>query len=313
MGGKALRVSILAVMTLANAVLVHAQPAPPKSAAKAEAPNRVFGYTAWDDDFLYLAVQVNKPTITAKNKEPFSQPLEDDAIIVSLQTDGDHKSKAKTPRTYTLAISAAGGFQLYSGETGAPLFKSIQEVFDRQGEILKTEKDPVVQQQKILAIQGSIIKAKVLGAGAERSGGGNSPGYTAEVAIPWADLGGKPNVGNRIGFNLAVQSKSIGSPVFQSLINSVKSVGDASNPSLLGEMVFSNAPAPSAGSILVCPRVFNQKPAIDGEVASNEWSALSRCSFGEVIGTTISTSVRETAFAARISPGARRKTGARLD
>ena len=65
--------------------------APPASARDAdEVTNRVVAYTAWDDDFFYIAVQVNKPNLSGKNTKAFSHPLEDDAVIISFQTDDDH-------------------------------------------------------------------------------------------------------------------------------------------------------------------------------------------------------------------------------
>ena len=299
MGGKAL--TLATGMALACLLPIQAQQTNATSKS-AEATNRVNGYAAWDDDFLYLAVQVNKPTVSGQNKEPFSNPLDDDAVILSIQTDGDHKTTGRTASTYTFAVSGAGGFQLYSGTEGTVLFKNLQEVFDKQSEIIKVEKDPKKQQEKLLAVQGSIIKSKVTQGGAERAGGGNAPGYTAEVAIPWADLGGKPSAGIRMGFNLSAQSKSLGSPPFQSFSGRVKTALDLANPSLFGEMLFSNASSPSAGTIVVCPRVFNRKPAIDGAIQPDEWSSLSKYSFGETVGAVIPNSVRETAFAARVRP-----------
>ena len=85
------------------------------AANASEAVNHVAGYTAWDDDFLYVAVQVNKPTLSGKNALPFSNPLEDDAIIIGIQTDNDHEANKPTQHTVFIAASAAGGAQLYSG------------------------------------------------------------------------------------------------------------------------------------------------------------------------------------------------------
>ena len=121
MGGKAL--TLATGMALACLLPIQAQQKNATSKS-AEAANRINGYAAWDDDFLYLAVQVNKPTVSGQNKEPFSNPLDDDAVILSIQTDGDHKTTGRTASTYTFAVSGAGGFQLYSGTEGAVLFTS---------------------------------------------------------------------------------------------------------------------------------------------------------------------------------------------
>src|SRR5579859_7812950 len=68
---------------------------PPNTAAANTTPaymaaNRILGYTAWDDDYFYIALQINKPVLSGKNTQPFSDPLEDDAAIITLQTDDDH-------------------------------------------------------------------------------------------------------------------------------------------------------------------------------------------------------------------------------
>ena len=267
--------------------------APPK-AVSADAPNRAVGYTAWDDEFLYVAVQVNKPTLSAKNSEPFSKPLDDDATIISLQTDDDHVSVKRTAHTMTVAVSASGGFQLYSGANAAPLFASLQDFNDQFKQILQTEKDPITQQKKLLELQGKVVKVKVVQKGTDRAGGGSAPGYTLEIAIPWADLGGKPAAGTHMGFNVAVQSKAAGSPPLQGLSPGVKGASDVENPSLWTRITLSNAPAASAAGSLTVPRVFTQKPVIDGDVSTVEWNNLSSFSFGEVVGNVQDTVVLDT-------------------
>ena len=66
-------------LMLATALLLS-QPAPPVRAqapAKpdgavaanvSESVNHVTGFTAWDDDFLYVAVQVNKPALSGQKR-----------------------------------------------------------------------------------------------------------------------------------------------------------------------------------------------------------------------------------------------------
>src|SRR5258706_13405811 len=129
MGQSALLFATAALLScLSGAVLVQdtakAPAAPNRPASTEEAVNRVVGYTAWDDDYFYLAIQVNKPTITGSNILPFSNPLEDDAILISIQTDNDHKAVNRTAHSVTVAISAAGGMQLYSGPAAIPLYTS---------------------------------------------------------------------------------------------------------------------------------------------------------------------------------------------
>ncbi len=257
---------------------------PPTSAPVIDVTNRVAGHTAWDDDYLYVEIQVNKPTISAGNSAPFSHPLDDDAAIISIQSDDDHTSAKRTAHTYTIAVSAANGFQLYSGSDSLPLFSSLQDFNDRLKDIVQNEKDAVTQQQKLLDLQLKVIKVKVVQKGAERPGGDNSPGYTVEIAVPWIDLGGKPTPGANMGFNVSVQSKAAGSPLLQSLSMGVKGASDVDNPSLWSRLTLSNAPGPSTPGNLISPRVFAQKPVIDGEVSAGEWNGLSQFTFGETAG-----------------------------
>src|SRR5579872_16389 len=264
------------------------QPGALGAAPSAEAANRVTGYTAWDDEFLFLAIQVNKPTVTARNDAPFSRPLEDDAAIVSIQTDDDHTAVKRTAKTYTFVVSAANGFQLYSGPDAKPLFASLQELNDKLKDILQNEKDPQTQQAKLADLQKRVIKVKVVQIGAPRPGGGTAPGYTAEVAIPWVDLGGKPEAGAHFGFNVAAQSKAVGSPALQSLSPDVKGASDLENPSLWARLTLSNAPAASTASNTISPRVFAQKPVIDGDISNGEWNGLARFAFGETAGNVAS-------------------------
>ncbi len=289
--GKRALLFVSALMLGGGVYFAAAQEPAPVAGAKqppagpaAEAANRVVGYTAWDDEFLYIAVQVNKPTVSARNDAPFSHPLEDDAAIVSIQTDDDHASGKRTAGSYTFAVSAASGFQLYSGAQSTPLFTSLQDFNDRLKDILQNEKDDITQRQKLLALQQKVIKVKVVQKGADRAGGGNAPGYTAEMAIPWVDLGGKPAAGKRLGFNLSVQSKAAGSLPLQSLSPEVKGASDVDNPSLWSRITLSNAPAPSTPGNAVSPRLFAQKPVIDGEIAQGEWNGLAQFSFGEAAG-----------------------------
>src|SRR5207253_9047723 len=123
--------------------------------------------------------------------------------------------------------------------------------------------------------------------------------YTAEVAIPWVDLGGRPAAGAKMGLNIAAQSKSAGSPELQSLSPAVKTARDLDNPSLWGEILFSNAAAPSTAGALVCPRVFTVKPEISGELAPGEWNNLSVFLFGEKADTSIGSASLERTRLAR--------------
>jgi hypothetical protein len=290
MGKSALFLAAAWLLLPVMSVSAQAAGAAQTPAADAHAPaeaavNHVTGYTAWDDDYLYLAVQVNKPTLNAKNSDAFSHPLEDDAIIISLQTDDDHNSTHPTAHSVQIAVSAAGGAQLYSGPDKTPLFSSFKEFQDQLQDIIQNEKDPAKQDARRVALLGKLLKFQVAPKGAPRASGTPMPGYTVEIAVPWSDLGGKPAVGAKMGINIAAQSTIPGSPVLQSLSQQVKTAADLDNPSLWSEIAFSNTPRPTEEGHLVNPRVFNNKPVIDGEVSNGEWNGLSAFDFGERTGT----------------------------
>lgn len=288
----------------ASAQAANPTPPPPaigstlRMTAPVDAPNRVVGYTAWDDDYFYIAFQINKPTLSAKNKEPFTHPLEDDAVILSLQIDNDHKSVKRTAKTVVLAVSGAGGAQLYLGESGRPLFESLDDLNKQMADINKTETDPTARQAKTGALLGSIPRFTVEPKGAQLPGGSAVPGYTVEAAIPWSDLGGKPDPGAKMGFHVAAQSRVPGSPALQALSPKVLSESDLYNPSLWGEIVFSNSPSPATG-LLVSPRVFANKPIIDGALSGGEWNPLSSFEFGERMSAGGGASLLANTLAAR--------------
>lgn len=280
-------------------------PAAPPVAQEAstDVTNRVVFYSAWDDDYLYLIVQVNKPTVTGKNGKAFSNPLEDDALLLTLQTDNTHKETKRTAKTFTLAVSAVGGTQLYIGEASTPIYKGLEEDFQKRFDaVLKEEKDPATQQAKLDALLRSLIKVGVSPQGAKRPIGTPAAGYTAEFAIPWLDLGVKPQADMHLGFNLAAQSISPGSPPLQSFSSRIKQASDLDNPSLLGEIVLATDPAPLKGTLYTSPRVFGNKPLIDGELGANEWNTLSMVSFGENLGAVTNITKSSATVAARVRP-----------
>ena len=252
--------------------------------AKAEAnvvPNRITGYTAWDDEYFYIALQVTKPALIGTNKEPFSDPLADDAVLVSLQTDNDHKSTKRTANTVTVGVSEAGGMQVFLGEKATPMFNGFKELSSRLEDIDKNEKDVNAQQAKRIALLSSVPKIQVSQIGAPRPGASNYPGYTVEIAIPWADLGGKPESGSKMGFNAIAISKAVGSPKLLSLAATVHGLSDAENPSLLNQIVFSSSAKSATTTELYSPRVISNKPVIDGQIADNEWNRIAIFEFGE--------------------------------
>ncbi|MDE2126664.1 MAG: hypothetical protein KGJ62_08745 [Armatimonadetes bacterium] len=243
------------------------------------AANRIVGYTAWDSDYLYLAFQINKPTLSGKNTAGFSDPLQDDCVIVSLQMDNDHRSTQRTVSSALFAASAVGGAQLYRGATGTPLFKGLSDIDTQLNDIAKIS-DPAQQELKRTALLASIVKFQVHSGGSPRVDGSPAPGYTVEAAIPWSDLGGKPAAGTHIGFNVAARSITPDSPALQSLSPQVRSLADTDDPSKWGEMVMSDSPLAPTPTLIAAPRVVTSKPVIDGVLSSGEWDVLSSYAFG---------------------------------
>ncbi len=274
---------------------------PAAGASAIETTNRIVGYTGWDSEFLYIALQVNKPNIVGNNTEAFSHPLEDDAVIVSIETDNGHKELSRTARTVTVAVSAAHGAQLYSGADAKPLFNDIKE----PGELLKAiaekyKDDPLEQKKQNDTVLGKIFKYEVQQRGIPRKDNSFAPGYTVELAIPWLDLGVQPKPGVRLGFNVVAQSKSAGSPPIQSLASGVKGSGDIEKPSLWNEIVLSEGAAPTAGTLLTVPRIpVNNKPELNGELTPGEWNGLSLFEFGELATARTGKAALESTLAAR--------------
>ena len=268
----------------------------------AEAPNRIAAFTAWDEEYLYLAVQVNKPELKGKNAAPFSNPKEDDAIILTFQTDNDKTATLRTAKTFTVVVSEEGGAQLYTGVAGTPLYKSLADFNEQIQAVLNKEKDPKVRDAKFLALSDSIIAVGVNKKGAKRATGTVSSGYTTEIRIPWADLGGKPAENAHWGFHLAAQSVVPSSPALQSLSKRVLSQADLDNPSLFHELVFAASPLTSEGAIHYAPRVLANKPNVDGELVPGEYSALSLIEFGERLNAGAGGSALPATLAARTRP-----------
>ncbi len=96
-----------------------------------------------------------------------------------------------------------------------------------------------------------------------------------------------------------MQSTVPGSPPLQSLMPKVLGAADLDNPSLWGEITLSNTPDAQAGAALVCPRVFANKPVIDGDLSSGEWNAATSFEFGERLGGGGANGVLSGTLAAR--------------
>ncbi len=305
MSKYALMLAATLLLPQAAPVRAQARPALPDAtgANVSEAANHVGGYTAWDEDFFYVAVQVNKPTLSGKNALPFSNPLEDDAVLIAIQTDNDHAANKPTSRTVIVAASAAGGAQLYTGAAKTPLFNGLSDIQARLGEITGSKVLNRQQQDAArAALFSKVLKFVVTPKGTRRASGSSLSGYTLEVAIPWADLGGRPTPGTRIGFNVAAQSIGPGSPPMQSLSPQVRTLADVDNPSLWGELQFDATAQMGRAGLLYSPRLGALRPIIDGDIGRNEWNSLSGFGFGEVSGVSSAAESVQRTQDARLRP-----------
>ena len=87
-------------------------------ASAVAAADRVTCYTAWDDAFLYMAIEVQDRDITATNTTHMSNPWEDDAVEVFLETD-NKRAPDRSPKTFQMSVSAGGGSSWVIGELPA--------------------------------------------------------------------------------------------------------------------------------------------------------------------------------------------------
>src|SRR5437868_9079230 len=89
--------------------------------ASAQGRCRVICYTTYDEDFFYMAASVQKPAIAGSAADLFGDPMKDDAVAVFLQVENDAALKQRSAHSIELAVSAAGGSQLYRGAGATPL------------------------------------------------------------------------------------------------------------------------------------------------------------------------------------------------
>lgn len=230
-------------------------------ASLAQPRSRVVCYTAYDSDYFYLAAVVDKPTLQSSVASPFSDPLHDDCVAVFLDASAGPDSTARSAKSVEMAVSAAGGAQLYRGAEGRPL-QSFNDF--------------------LVAADGSRVPFKY-GVSRRDEPVAGLRRYTVEMAIPWLELGGPPEAGRRMRFNVVAYSAASDSAPLLSMSPRVTGPQDVQNPSLWGEVAFVDAPTKtiaSAPQARVCSRVMAAKPNIDGAVVDGEWNALTSFAFG---------------------------------
>jgi len=228
-------------------------------AGHASAVTRVRCRTAFDADYFYVAADADKAVLRGSVTAPFGDPYQDDAIGIFLASE----APGEEDRRIEMAVSVAQGAQLYRGARRTPLtgIEDFRVGPDGARALFKYR----------LRTRGELN-----GAPDERSG------FSVEVGIPWIELGGPPRTGERMRFNVALFSPAEGEAGGVSFAPAVASRADAADPRKWGEIVFADAPVASiagAPGAVVCARVFNVKPVVDGAIADGEWSRVTAFAF----------------------------------
>src|SRR5256885_16232961 len=82
---------------------------------------RVTCYPSYDAEYFYFAATVSQAAVQATAKTPFSDPLSGDSVAVFLQRETPPTGAKRSARSVEMAVSAAGGSQLYRGAEATPL------------------------------------------------------------------------------------------------------------------------------------------------------------------------------------------------
>lgn len=226
---------------------------------------RVHARTAFDSDYFYVAADVEKAVLRGTVSAPFHDPYQDDCIAVFLAAGSDSISPDESDTRVEMAVSVAGGAQLYRGKGRVPLSGVDDFRVGPDGTKL-------------------LFKYRLRPRGALNGPPDTNNGFTVEMAIPWTELSGPPKPGEVMRFNVAVLNTVEGEAPLASLSPDVKTRDDVQNAHLWGRMVFADAPVASIAGVpggIVCARVFNVRPVIDGAIAEGEWSRVTAFSFAD--------------------------------
>ncbi|MBM3495614.1 MAG: hypothetical protein FJX72_15020, partial [Armatimonadetes bacterium] len=225
--------------------------------------------TAFDADYFYISADVEKPVLRGSVAAPFQDPLSDDAIVVGLALPGDaaDRSAGVSPPASTkveFAVSVAQGAQLYRGPDRRPLTGFDDFLTGPDGTRM-------------------LFKYRLRARGKLNAEPDFANGYSVEVAIPWIEMGGPPKPGDRMRFNVTLTNTVEGEPPVVSLSRAVTSREEMHDAAKWSEIVFVEAPTASvsgAPGALVCARVYNVKPIIDGASDDAEWTRITAFAFG---------------------------------
>jgi hypothetical protein len=203
---------------------------------------RIFCYTTWDDSFFYVGVEVQDMDVVGTNSTHMSNPWEDDCIEVFIETD-NAKAPNRTSNTFQMSVSAAGGSSWLVGDNGIPTPKKIFSF------------------KYARKVQGTLNQS-----------GDRDSGYTIELGMPWKEMGGPPQPGQVMGFNIVCRLKGENTG-FVSLSPEVKTEEDIQCPAKWASIRFTNTPTIVAvqNGIYMCRKVLRTAPRINGNLETGEW------------------------------------------
>lgn len=209
----------------------------------AYAADRVTCMTTWDEFYLYAVIQVQDPVVMGDNTKHMSNPWEDDDIEIFLETDCK-RAEDRSPNTYQMAVSASGGSSWLVGENGQPTPK------------------PIFTFKFARKVQGTLNKQN-----------DKDIGYTVELAIPWKEVGGAPEPGMIMGFNVINRMRGENTG-FVSYSPDVKTEDDIHVPAKWGRIKFTTTPTIIAiqDGAVISRKVVNRPPVIDGTISPREWN-----------------------------------------
>ncbi len=226
--------------------------------ARVEADVRVRCHTAFDTDYFYVAADVEKPVLRGSVAAPFGDPLSDDAFLIGIGVPNEPNRRVE------MAVSVAQGAQLYRGADRKPL--------GGIGDFLTASDGTRMVFKYRLRLKGKLNADPDF-----------ANGFTVEVAIPWIEVGGPPQQGERRRLSVAVTNTVQGEAPIVALSPAITSLDHARDMAKWSEVVFVDAPTPSvaaAPGAIVCARVYNVKPVIDGAPAEGEWTRVTAFAFG---------------------------------
>ena len=211
---------------------------------------QILFHAMWNDQYLYIAVQVDDPNVVGTHGQLMSEVWNDDDVEVFIETD-HARSPILTERCFRLAASARGGagVSFYQGSQG-------QWIPNPRLGGLKLE----------VAVQGTLNQP----ADQDR-------GYTVEIGIPWEMLGGQPPRDRYlVGFNL-VSFRRGEQDAFYSYAPAVQTEEQLNQPSAWARLLFKKTPLvrPAERDTLTCIWT-DTIPIIDGRLGVGEWKVTGR-------------------------------------